>query len=132
MPVRCPSCGKQHDVTEFESDHKIKCSCGRELDVFQLETVEDFLRFFESESERVKALEIQKDAEAICLMILDERVEDVDISIAEEKLRTKVLGLFPEKMETYRMIYESRFIRLKEQFRNPGEGFSESARDYPT
>lgn len=124
MPVRCPGCGKQHDVTEFESDHKIQCSCGRELDVFQLETVEDFLRFFESESERVKALEIQKDAEAICRMILDERCEDVDISIAEEKLRDKVMSLFPEKMETYRMIYEARFARLKEQFRSPGEGFS--------
>lgn len=124
MPVRCPGCGRHHDVTEFEGDRKIRCACGRELDVFQLETVEDFLRFFESETERVKALEIQKDAEEICRMILDERCPDVDISIAEENLRQKVTEFFPEKMETYRMIYEARFTRLKEQFRNPGEGFS--------
>ncbi len=132
MPVRCPNCGKQHDVTEFESDRKIKCTCGRELDIFQLETVEDFLRFFESESERVKALEIQRDAEELCRMILDERCEDVDIDIAEEKLREKVKTMFPEKMETYQMIYEARFRRLREQFRNPEQGFSSEDQDRPT
>ncbi|MBU3758333.1 MAG: hypothetical protein FGM27_00160 [Candidatus Omnitrophica bacterium] len=123
MPVQCPGCGRKHDVTEFEGDRKIRCVCGRELDVLGLETVEDFLRFFESEDERVKALEIQSDAEEICRMILDDRFEDVDIQIAQDKLREKAAGFFPDKMETYRMIYEARFLRLREQFRKPGEGF---------
>ena len=50
-------------------------------------------------------------------MILDESYQDVDIEIAKDRLKEKVKKLFPEKMETYRMIYEARFERLWEQFR---------------
>lgn len=117
MPVHCPKCGREYDVVQFEGDKKIRCRCGQQLDVTGLETVEDFLRFFENEEERKNAREIQKDAELICRMILDESRELVDIEIAKEKLREKVKQLFPSKLDTYEMIYESRFRRLWEQFR---------------
>ncbi len=83
-----------------------------------METVDDFLRFFESEAERQKALEIQRDAQAICQMILNEECSEVDIEIAKESLRQKVFEFFPSQMETYQMIYEARFKRLWEQFRD--------------
>lgn len=82
-----------------------------------METVDDFLRYFESEDERRKAASIQHGAEAICHMILDENCPEVDIEIAKEKLKERVRQLFPDKMATYEMIYESRFKRLWEQFR---------------
>src|SRR3989338_6990556 len=117
MPIRCPKCGMKHDVVEFESGRRIKCRCGLKLNLSLMETVEDFLRYFESEEERKKAQEIQEDAQRICQMILDEHCPAVDIEIAKDRLREKVSRLFPGRIETYRMIYEARFQRLWEQFR---------------
>ncbi len=117
MPIRCPKCGKEHDVLELEARMEARCGCGEKLDLSLLETPEDFLRFFENEEDREKALEIQEAAQWICQMILDDHTEKVDIEIAKEELRKKVQRLFPGKMETYEMIYEARFRRLWDQFR---------------
>lgn len=117
MAIRCPKCGVKHQVGEFEEGKSIKCACGFRLNLSMIETVEDFLRYFESEEERKKAKEIQGDAQLICRMILDEDYPVVDIEIAKGKLKEKVKQLFPDKLDTYRMIYEARFDRLWEQFR---------------
>jgi hypothetical protein len=117
MPIRCPQCGKQHDVLEMEPAGEVTCSCGRKLDLSLLTSIEDFLRYFENEEERDKALAIQEEAQNICRMILDEDFSEADIEIAKKKLREKVHGLFPGKMQTYQLIYESRFKRLWDQFR---------------
>jgi hypothetical protein len=126
MPIRCPKCGMKHDVARFTSEGgraggQLKCSCGFLLDLSLMETVDDFLRFFESEEELKKAAQIQEDAQAICQMILSEDCSDVDIEIAKEKLKEKVRDYFPDKMETYHIIYEARFKRIWEQFRHPGQ-----------
>jgi len=122
MPIHCPQCGKQHDVVQFEGNRRVQCSCGFFLDVMLLETVDDFVRYFENEDERKKAQEIQKDAATICRMILNKHCQKVDIDIAKEKLEEKVLRLFPDKMVVYQMVYESRFNRLWEQFRVKNQG----------
>lgn len=111
-----------HDVVRFEGGRRVKCRCGLKLDLSLMETVEDFLRYFESEDERKKAREIQEDAQLICQMILNEECPDVDIEIAKDHLRQKVENFFPDKMEVYSMIYEARFKRLWEQFRSAGPG----------
>ena len=116
MAIRCPKCGVKHDVAKLEEKHLV-CKCGFSLNISLIETAEDFLRYCESEEERKKAGEIQADAQDICRMILDESYQDVDIEIAKTRLKEKVKKLFPEKMETYHMIYEARFERLWEQFR---------------
>ena len=121
MAIHCPKCGMTHDVVEFDSGRRIKCRCGLKLDLSLMETVEDFVRYFESEDERKKAREIQEDAQLICQLILDEHSEDVDIEIAKDNLRQKVEKFFPDKMDVYRMIYEARFKRLWEQFRSGGQ-----------
>jgi transcription initiation factor TFIIIB Brf1 subunit/transcription initiation factor TFIIB len=123
MPIRCPQCGAEHSVAKFEGNRPVKCSCGFVLDLTLIQTVEDFLRFFESEEERKKALTLQREAQRICQMILDESCPEVDIEIAKGKLKEKVRQLFPDKVSTYEMIYESRFKRLWEQFRSPGQSF---------
>ena len=117
MPIHCPKCGAEHDVVKFEGSRSVKCQCGQHLNLSLYETVEDFLRYFESEEERKKAKTIQEDAQVICRMILDEKCQEVDIEIAKKNLESKVRKLFPEKMDTYRMIYEARFQRLWDQFR---------------
>lgn len=118
--IRCPKCGMKHDVVKFEGGRRVKCRCGLKLDLSLMETVEDFLRYFESEDERKKAKEIQRDAQIICQMILSESCPDVDIEIAKQNLRDKVSRLFPDKIRTYEMIYEARFKRLWDQFRSAG------------
>ena len=115
--IICPKCGFKHDVTEFQGNRRVKCRCGLKIDISMMNTAEDFLRYFESEDERKKALEIQEDAQAICQMVLDENCPKVDIEIAKEKLREKVALYFPDKLDTYRIIYEARFNRLWDQFR---------------
>ena len=121
MAIHCPKCGAQHDVIEFEDGRDVlSCSCGQKLHVSLFETVGDFLRYFENEEEREKARILQRDAQQICRMILDEACQDVDIEIAKMNLKEKVRKLFPDRMETYRMIYEARFKRLWDQFRAPG------------
>lgn len=118
MAIRCPKCGTSHDVVKFEAGREIICKCGQKLDLSLLETVEDFLRYFESKEELEKAKEIQQDAQQICQMILNEDCLEVDIAIAQNKLQEKVRKFFPDKMQTYQMIYESRFKRLWDQFRS--------------
>ncbi len=122
MAIHCPKCGTRHDVVEFEAEREvITCRCGQKLNLLLLETVEDFLRYFESEDERQKARAIQEEAQIICQMILNEDCSEADIEIAKEALSQKVSELFPDKMQTYRMIYEARFKRLWDQFRSSGQ-----------
>ena len=118
MAIRCPQCGAEYDVAKFEEDQKISCHCGFKLDLSLIETTEDFLRYCEGNDEHQKAKEIQRDAQLICRMILDHHSAAIDIELARTRLETKVSTFFPDKIETYRMIYESRFKRLWEQFRS--------------
>lgn len=120
MAIHCPRCGLSHDVSQLARQESLQCRCGFTLDASMLETVDDFLRYFESAEERQKANAIQQEAQLICRMILSESCPDVDIEIAMNNLAEKVEALFPDKMETYRMIYEARFKRLWSQFRSQG------------
>lgn len=117
MPIRCPKCGKEHDVAKLD-EGKLKCRCGFFLDFSLIETADDFLRYCEGREEQERAKEIQRDAQKICQMILNDECQAVDIEIAKGKLEEKVEQFFPDKIETYRMIYEARFDRLWEQFRS--------------
>ena len=116
MPIKCSQCGREYNATKLE-EGKLKCVCGFSLDLSLIETADDFLRYCEGVQEREKAKEIQRDAQRICQMILDENCSAIDIEIAKRTLEEKVEKLFPDKMETYRMIYEARFERLWNQFR---------------
>ena len=117
MAIRCPACGLEHDVALFQFDRKVRCSCGKELDLSLIETIQDFERYLESVEDRERADEIKRAASRICQMILDDSCHDVDIEIAQSKLRDRVAELFPDKVHVYEMIYEARFKRLWEQFR---------------
>jgi hypothetical protein len=61
----------------------------------------------------------QRQVDRICTLILFERPE-WEIERARIELRREAERLFPDKAQLYEMIYESRFSRLREQFRMPG------------
>ena len=61
---------------------------------------------------------IQRKADRISSLILMSDYPAVDIEIEKDNLRDLFLTLFPEeRLYLYRMIYESRFNRLWQQFR---------------
>jgi len=62
--------------------------------------------------------EISDMADAVCRLILSSDYPDVDVAIEKEKVRARCEELFPDRMELYEMIYESRFQRLWEQWRD--------------
>jgi predicted house-cleaning noncanonical NTP pyrophosphatase (MazG superfamily) len=67
---------------------------------------------------REKMREIQREADRICSLIVASDYPEIDIELMKAALREKVEEYFPDGLDLYEMIYESRFRRLKEQFRN--------------
>ena len=67
------------------------------------------------EDEQVR--ELSRQADRICEMIVVEEASLVDIEIQQAKLREAVARLFPDKVNLFPLLYESRFRRLWQQFR---------------
>ncbi|MBI3324344.1 MAG: AAA family ATPase [Candidatus Omnitrophica bacterium] len=67
------------------------------------------------EDERVGVL--QREADRICEMIVASDTAEIDIEIQQAKFRDLVARMFPDKQTLYPLLYESRFRRLWQQFR---------------
>ena len=59
----------------------------------------------------------QRHVDRLCLLIVASDCSDREIDIERLHLRLQAADLFPEKMPLYDMVYESRFRRLRQQFR---------------
>jgi hypothetical protein len=68
------------------------------------------------ENEKLEAF--QRKADKIAFLIVASDYERIDVEIEKAELRQECARLFPDKLELYDMIYESRFQRLWEQFRD--------------
>ena len=62
-----------------------------------------------------RAEQIRRMAERIAVLIVSSDYPLVDIAIERSNLRDEVEQLFPDRMDIYDRIYESRFDRLIEQ-----------------
>jgi len=71
----------------------------------------------EHRADREMALELQREADRICFLIVSTDYPEIDIELEKEALRQRCRELFPDRMDLYEMVYESRFRRLWEQFR---------------
>lgn len=60
--------------------------------------------------------ELQRMVHRVCTLIFDADYPEIDIILEREKVRQRCEELFPDRMDLYEMIYESRFDRLMEQF----------------
>ncbi|HHT9124689.1 MAG TPA: hypothetical protein ACFYD6_02610 [Candidatus Brocadiia bacterium] len=76
---------------------------------------------FSEEMKRERMHELQRMAERVCILILCSDYPEIDIEIEKSKVREKCEELYPDRMDLYEMIYESRFNRLWEQFREVNE-----------
>jgi hypothetical protein len=70
---------------------------------------------------RERMREFQRMADHVCSLILISDYPEIDIEIEKLKVRERCEELYPDSMDLYEMIYESRFNRLQEQFRYQGE-----------
>jgi hypothetical protein len=61
--------------------------------------------------------DLQRRAARICSQILISDYPEVDIVVERSLLRGEVADNYPESLDLYDQIYESRFERLWEQFR---------------
>ncbi len=110
MHVFCPRCERPHDFPLFERQEALLCACGG--------LVRPGMRLRQRLA-RAETRLLATEADRVCRMILSPDFEDVDIAIERNRLRELCEELFPDRMELYDMIYESRFDRLWAQFREP-------------
>jgi hypothetical protein len=68
--------------------------------------------------ENEKLAAFQRKADRIAFLIVASDYERIDVEIEKAELRVECARLFPDKLALYDMIYESRFQRLWEQFRD--------------
>jgi hypothetical protein len=108
----------QYDITLFQFGRELECTCGHVIKESHIDIFKELEKVFTRLEDKRKAEKLKKLADNICRMILDHRTADVDIQIAINRLKDKCRHYFPDKMELFSMIYESRFKRLWEQFRN--------------
>ena len=59
----------------------------------------------------------QRRVDRLCFLIVGSDCSNREIDIERLHLRVQAATLFPEKMPLYNMVYESRFRRLRQQFR---------------
>ena len=65
--------------------------------------------------------EMQREADRICSLIVVSDYAAIDVVIEIRKMREFAEAHFPDKMDLFKRIYESRFRRLWEQFRRGAE-----------
>ena len=66
----------------------------------------------------------QQHVDRLCFLIVASSCSDREIDIERVHLRTQAMKLFPDKMQLYELIYESRFLRLR---RRTGSGLDSDA-----
>ena len=112
MSVLCPGCDRIYKTAILEMGGLLSCRCGA---IVGLEVVHKRSRERESGRKKMRALE--RMANRVCALILNDRYPEVDVAIEIERVRTEAERLFPGRGELFRMVYQSRFDRLRDQFR---------------
>ncbi|MBI5674871.1 MAG: hypothetical protein HZC48_03430 [Nitrospirae bacterium] len=115
MAIRCSYCGREYDVTLFEFDMSITCVCGKTVKFKHEQMTDEALLALSLEDMKVREITIM--AYRIASLIVGSDYPLIDIEIEKEKLRERILELFPDKIDLFDLIYEPRFRRLTEQFR---------------
>jgi len=130
VAITCPRCKRQYDITLFEFGRRVVCVCG------EVVTAEGY---FPPRGEkrkvganaknieharliaRQKMKRLRRAADRVCSLILISDYPEIDIEIEKARVRELAEELFPDRMDLYEMIYESRFRRLWEQFRSASD-----------
>jgi hypothetical protein len=123
MIARCPKCAKYYEKADSALAADFYCSCGEKL-VLDSEQVfsqlEQICKDYALKIEEENISHIRKTADRIVSLIFNDASSKLDIDIEKQKLRQLIEQISPERVDLYELIYEPRFNRLWEQFReNP-------------
>jgi hypothetical protein len=114
LAIQCPACGRQYDVTLFQFGKSVPCSCGGRVDAHRPHSPPSPLHLAR---ERERLSDFQRRADLVSSMVLDDDLPWVDVAIAIERLRDLAEEWVPGRGDFFQMVYESRFERLRQQFR---------------
>lgn len=120
MSIRCPQCNREYDISLFEFGRDIICECGQRLGLEHKELfdqLEEICRQYDLKFEEEKLSQIKRAQDKIVFFILNTDYQKVDIEIEKRKFKDLIKKLFPKEAHLYELIYEPRFKRLWEQFR---------------
>jgi hypothetical protein len=70
-----------------------------------------------TESNEQEYQDFQRHVDRLCFLIVATDCTEREIDIERLHLRVQAMHLFPDKIPLYELIYEQRFRRLREQFR---------------
>jgi len=62
--------------------------------------------------------DFQRHVDRLCFLIVASACSEREIDIERLHLRVQAINLFPDRMPLYDLVYESRFERLRQQFRS--------------
>jgi hypothetical protein len=108
MSLRCTDCGREREIFLGEGGASVRCGCGERVETLPPGPVAEA---------RAKMDLLARLADRVSAMILMPEVPAVDVEIQKAAVREKALELFPDREDLWEMIYEARFRRLWEQFR---------------
>jgi len=114
--VECSGCGQTYARVFLDPAREPRCRCGEPLRGLGAEP-----QFVDRDAfvrEENQLGELQRAADRVSFLIVATDCPRVDIDIQRADLRRRCKTLFPDKMDLFEMLYESRFRRLWEQFRN--------------
>lgn len=115
MVVTCETCGKTYARVLLQAVAQPRCRCGTPL---HLEGPgPQFVDREAMQAEEAKLGELSRAADRVSFLIVATDCPRIDVDIQRAELRRRCGKLFPDKLELFDMIYESRFRRLWEQFR---------------
>jgi hypothetical protein len=107
MAVYCPRCERQYPSALLGGGRTLLCACGARVGAPPAR----------APGRRDQAL-LGRRADGVCRMILSSECPDAEVAIERDRVRELAESLFPDRMDLYEMIYESRFDRLWQQFRS--------------
>src|ERR1041385_6997727 len=138
MSSVCPYCSGEVQAALFDGGRAVVCDCGWVLRAPDLAPrtrpghapppppegpPPESRGGRDPRDERTRLMEeLKRKAEKICVHILRSDYPEVDIAVERALLREFCEKVFPDRMDLYDMVYESRFERLIEQFGADREG----------
>ncbi len=123
MAIKCPKCARVYELSDVDMQQSVICICGEILcidhdDVFG--RLHEICRQYELRLEEEKAAQIRKMADSIVFLILNTNKSWDKVELEKNKLRLMISDILPGKEHLYDLIYEPRFKRLWQKFRETG------------
>jgi DNA-directed RNA polymerase subunit RPC12/RpoP len=116
MSVKCIHCGREFAEALFTRDRVVMCGCGEWVEPEERTRARARAEEMRGgRADRAAIEDLARRADHITSLVLHSDLPAVDIAIEIAALREHVRERFPGREELFRMVYESRWERFREQ-----------------